>query len=166
MHHGRRRISGFRRERIKEIRDEDESQASHGIAGRSVAGAAYPAAVKDRARSSLLVWNPRKVRFKARVNRLSAYEIPEWFRDAKFGMWAHWGPQSAIEDGDWYARNMYMQGSKQIPLSLRNLWPPLEIRLQGHHSALESREVRSRRTHEDVPQAGRQIFHEHGRPPR
>ncbi len=40
-------------------------------------------------------------------------EVPEWFRDAKFGMWAHWGPQSAIEDGDWYARNMYMQGSEQ-----------------------------------------------------
>ena len=44
---------------------------------------------------------------------LRAYEIPEWFRDAKFGIWAHWGPQSAIEDGDWYARNMYMQGSPQ-----------------------------------------------------
>ena len=44
---------------------------------------------------------------------LSKYEVPEWFRDAKFGIWAHWGPQSAIEDGDWYARNMYIQGSKQ-----------------------------------------------------
>jgi alpha-L-fucosidase len=37
----------------------------------------------------------------------------DWFRDAKFGIWSHWGPQSAIEDGDWYARNMYMQGSPQ-----------------------------------------------------
>ena len=44
---------------------------------------------------------------------LSHYETPEWFRDAKFGIWAHWGPQSAIEDGDWYARNMYMEGSEQ-----------------------------------------------------
>jgi len=44
---------------------------------------------------------------------LRAYEIPDWFRDAKFGIWAHWGPQSAIEAGDWYARNMYMQGSRQ-----------------------------------------------------
>lgn len=24
---------------------------------------------------------------------LSRYEVPDWFRDAKFGMWAHWGPQ-------------------------------------------------------------------------
>jgi alpha-L-fucosidase len=31
----------------------------------------------------------------------------------KFGIWAHWGPQSAAEDGDWYARNIYIQGSKQ-----------------------------------------------------
>ncbi|HLH03823.1 MAG TPA: alpha-L-fucosidase [Bryobacteraceae bacterium] len=51
--------------------------------------------------------------FEGTRRSLSAYEIPEWFRDAKFGIWAHWGPQSAIEDGDWYARNMYMQGSPQ-----------------------------------------------------
>ena len=44
---------------------------------------------------------------------LQSYRIPDWFRDAKFGIWSHWGPQSAIEDGDWYARNMYMQGSDQ-----------------------------------------------------
>jgi alpha-L-fucosidase len=44
---------------------------------------------------------------------LQAYTIPDWFRDAKFGIWAHWGPQSAIEDGDWYARNMYIQGQPQ-----------------------------------------------------
>jgi alpha-L-fucosidase len=42
---------------------------------------------------------------------LQSYRIPDWFRDAKFGIWAHWGPQSAIEEGDWYARNMYIQGS-------------------------------------------------------
>jgi alpha-L-fucosidase len=44
---------------------------------------------------------------------LEKYEVPEWFKDAKFGMWAHWGPQSAVEQGDWYARNMYIQGSRQ-----------------------------------------------------
>jgi len=44
---------------------------------------------------------------------LEAYQVPQWFRDAKFGIWAHWGPQSAAEDGDWYARNIYIQGSEQ-----------------------------------------------------
>ena len=40
---------------------------------------------------------------------LSQYgEAPEWFQDAKFGIWAHWGPQCQPEQGDWYARNMYL----------------------------------------------------------
>ena len=41
----------------------------------------------------------------------SQYQTPEWFRDAKFGIWAHWGPQCQPEHGDWYARSMYEQGS-------------------------------------------------------
>src|SRR5665647_1155672 len=40
----------------------------------------------------------------------SQYQTPDWFRDAKFGIWAHWGPQCEPEHGDWYARNMYMPG--------------------------------------------------------
>ena len=40
---------------------------------------------------------------------LNAWECPEWFRDAKFGIWAHWGPQCQAEDGDWYARFMYYE---------------------------------------------------------
>ncbi|HVN04750.1 MAG TPA: alpha-L-fucosidase [Bryobacteraceae bacterium] len=51
--------------------------------------------------------------FTATRASLREYQVPEWFRDAKFGIWAHWGPQSAAEDGDWYARNMYIQGSEQ-----------------------------------------------------
>ena len=38
---------------------------------------------------------------------LSSYQVPEWFRDAKFGIWAHWGPQCQPEMGDWYAQRMY-----------------------------------------------------------
>jgi alpha-L-fucosidase len=41
------------------------------------------------------------------------YQIPRWFHDAKFGIWAHWGPQSAPEYGDWYARNIYIQNTRQ-----------------------------------------------------
>lgn len=44
---------------------------------------------------------------------LEQYEVPEWFRDAKFGIWAHWGPQCEPERGDWYARGMYQEGSDQ-----------------------------------------------------
>lgn len=31
-----------------------------------------------------------------------------WFRDAKFGIWSHWGPQSVPMRGDWYARRLYL----------------------------------------------------------
>ena len=41
----------------------------------------------------------------------SHYQYPEWFRDAKFGIWAHWGPQAVPRHGDWYARQMYEEGS-------------------------------------------------------
>ena len=40
------------------------------------------------------------------------YQCPEWFRDAKFGIWAHWGPQCVPMVGDWYARKMYEEGGK------------------------------------------------------
>lgn len=39
-----------------------------------------------------------------------AYEVPEWFRDAKFGIYAHWGPASIGTYGafdDWYASSLY-----------------------------------------------------------
>jgi alpha-L-fucosidase len=42
---------------------------------------------------------------------LLQYQCPEWYRDAKFGIWNHWSPQCVPEDGDWYARNMYIQGA-------------------------------------------------------
>jgi alpha-L-fucosidase len=45
------------------------------------------------------------------MDSLTNYSCPEWFRDAKFGIWAHWGPQAVPMEGDWYARQMYQQGS-------------------------------------------------------
>ena len=51
--------------------------------------------------------------FQPTLKSLSAYEVPYWFRDAKFGIWAHWGPQSSVEAGDWYARNMYIESEPQ-----------------------------------------------------
>jgi alpha-L-fucosidase len=58
---------------------------------------------------------------------LERYEVPEWFRDAKFGMWAHWGPQSAVEAGDWYARLMYMQGTEQYKHHLEHYGHPSKV---------------------------------------
>ncbi len=49
--------------------------------------------------------------YKPEMESLKQYTCPDWFRDAKFGIWAHWGPQSVPMDGDWYARGMYEPGN-------------------------------------------------------
>ena len=49
--------------------------------------------------------------FAPTMESLTNYSCPEWFRDAKFGIWAHWGPQAVPMEGDWYARKMYQEGS-------------------------------------------------------
>lgn len=51
--------------------------------------------------------------FKPNWASLAKYRVPDWFRDAKFGLWAHWSPQCQPERGDWYARGMYQEGSDQ-----------------------------------------------------
>jgi alpha-L-fucosidase len=48
--------------------------------------------------------------FAGTMDSLTNYAYPDWFRDAKFGIWAHWGPQSVPMMGDWYARKMYIEG--------------------------------------------------------
>ena len=54
------------------------------------------------------------------------YTVPEWWRDAKFGAWAHWDPQSMPEQGDWYARGMYIQGNRQYEYNLKQFGHPSE----------------------------------------
>ncbi len=48
--------------------------------------------------------------FQPTAESLTQYQYPDWFRDAKFGIWAHWGPQAVPMMGDWYAKKMYQQG--------------------------------------------------------
>jgi alpha-L-fucosidase len=45
--------------------------------------------------------------FTPELESFRQYKYPDWFRDAKFGIWAHWGPQAVPRQGDWYARKMY-----------------------------------------------------------
>ena len=64
--------------------------------------------------------------FESNWESLTQYEVPEWFRDAKFGIWSHWGPQAVPMQGDWYARNMYLQGSSQYNHHLKTYGHPSE----------------------------------------
>jgi alpha-L-fucosidase len=62
--------------------------------------------------------------FRPDLDSLKQYRYPEWFRDAKFGIWAHWGPQAVPMDGDWYARGMYEPGNKHYKYHLEHYGHP------------------------------------------
>lgn len=65
--------------------------------------------------------------FQGNRDSLRTYQIPEWFRDAKLGLWAHWGPQSAPEQGDWYAQRMYLEGSPTYEWHVKNFGHPSKV---------------------------------------
>lgn len=53
--------------------------------------------------------------YRADWNSLSAYRVPEWYKNAKFGIFIHWGIYSVPAFGnEWYSRNMYIQGSPEF----------------------------------------------------
>ena len=54
----------------------------------------------------------RNTPYKANWVSLAKYQTPEWFRDAKFGIFIHWGIFSVPAFGnEWYSRNMYVPGN-------------------------------------------------------
>src|SRR6266702_8448354 len=55
---------------------------------------------------------------------LKKSKAPDWFRDAKFGIWAHWSAQCVPEAGDWYAREMYLQGNSKYEHHLKHYGHP------------------------------------------
>ncbi len=56
---------------------------------------------------------PARISFQPTVESLKQYETPEWFEDAKLGIYMHWGPQSIPGVATtWYARWIYEQGSE------------------------------------------------------
>lgn len=89
-------------------------------------------------------------KFEPAWKSLEQYEIPEWFRNAKFGIWAHWGPQCQPEQGDWYARNMYVEGNRQYNWHNEHYGHPSEFGFKEVINAglpIQSRKNRGRRVH-------------------
>ena len=66
-------------------------------------------------------------RFEPTWQSLAEYDVPEWFRDAKFGIWAHWGPQCVEASGDWMARKLYQEGSYQYNYHVEHYGHPSEF---------------------------------------
>ena len=65
--------------------------------------------------------------FEPNWESLRQYEVPEWFRDAKFGIWAHWGPQCVEGSGDWMARELYMEGTYKSNYHREHYGHPSEV---------------------------------------
>jgi len=65
--------------------------------------------------------------FQPTLESLANYECPEWFRDAKFGIWSHWGPQAVPMNGDWYARGMYEPGNRHYAYHTNHYGHPSEF---------------------------------------
>jgi alpha-L-fucosidase len=65
--------------------------------------------------------------FQPGVDSLKSYQAPTWFRDAKFGIWAHWGPQAVPRRGDWYARWMYVPGHPDYAHHLEHYGHPSQF---------------------------------------
>jgi len=58
---------------------------------------------------------------------LKQYTCPEWFRDAKFGIYAHWNAQSVPAVDGWYARNMYIEGHRAYRYHVKRYGHPSEF---------------------------------------
>jgi len=79
------------------------------------AAAADRNALGEQILSKILMafWTAPEPTFKPDWPSLHAHRDPEWFRDAKFGIYTHWGPvtvgcEDAPQGGEWYGREMYL----------------------------------------------------------
>jgi alpha-L-fucosidase len=77
----------------------------------------HASAKYDEARTSILKEVDRKGHegpFRPDWESLQKYEVPEWYKDAKFGIFIHWGVYSVPAFGnEWYPRNMYRPESDE-----------------------------------------------------
>ncbi|WP_194768461.1 alpha-L-fucosidase [Tamlana sp. I1] len=73
-----------------------------------------------------------KPKYEANWESLAKYdEAAEWFKDAKFGIYAHWGVMSVpAYANDWYARNMHIEGSNEYKHHVETYGEPSKF---GYH---------------------------------
>jgi len=54
-------------------------------------------------------------KYQATWESLQHYRVPQWYQDAKFGIFIHWGVYSVPAFGnEWYPRQMYLQGTEEF----------------------------------------------------
>lgn len=89
-----------------------KSWSRRGFLKSAVSGGA---AISSWSLASRLGWAktpPFPGHFAATWESLSQYQVPDWFRDAKFGVFMHWGVYSVpAHTSEWYPRLMYRKES-------------------------------------------------------
>jgi alpha-L-fucosidase len=73
--------------------------------------------------------------FAPTMESFQTYTCPEWFRDAKFGIWSHWGPDSIPGISNNYAHDMYTQGGSDYKWHLAHYGHPSKV---GYKDVIES----------------------------
>jgi len=97
--------------------------ATSAYAAGPIPETAKPAVIVDTSKEPVA-----QGKFNPTWESLAQYQgAPDWFRDAKFGIWAHWGPQCQPEQGDWYARHMYAEGHGQYKAHVAKYGHPSEF---------------------------------------
>jgi alpha-L-fucosidase len=86
---------------------------------------------------------------------LQEYSTPDWFRDAKFGIFIHWGAYSIPAFGsEWYPRNMYLKGSPEYEFHIETF---------GKHSAFGYKDfIPKFKAEKFIPKAWAELFKKSG----
>ena len=68
--------------------------------------------------------NAQQQKFQPTWKSLENYNTPDWFRDAKFGIFIHWGIYSVPAfESEWYPRNMYQKGANEYKHHIEKYGP-------------------------------------------
>ena len=74
--------------------------------------------------------------FTGTAESLKQFQCPDWYRDAKFGIWAHWGPQAVPGDGDWYASELYRDENRYGHQAYQS-----HLKVYGHPSKVGYKDI-------------------------
>jgi len=108
------------------------TNTTSGLGAETLAAQWQESVVKyDRARKAMLDEVERESHdgpFRPEWGSLSQWEVPDWFKDAKFGIFIHWGVYSVPAFGtEWYPRNMYTAGTPENKHQVETYGPLTEF---------------------------------------
>lgn len=81
-----------------------------------------------------------KGRYQATWDSLAEHPLPDWYASQRLGIFLHWGVFSVPAYHDWYARNMYIQGSPEYEYHRKTYGPQDQFGFQDFIPSLHMRE--------------------------